>query len=538
MNKYKNAISKVKTSNEFRNKLIESMNTRQIEINLVEDKKYIRKNKFKKALASIVEILGLLLGSGLTYAGITGNLKFGESGIEFSKKIEEYQVQENQKLEYNGNIIELKSKVCDDGFVILQFDVTLSDEMSKFSEESYGLQYVSFNDEPITEDGIEVTRLSGANYNLIIDGKNYWLKGATDSQIISNIENKNYTLYQLWFLSDTEIGNKQEFTITLNNVCLMVGDKLINFDGKFDVDLSKANAMNNSITYNPDNATIKYERLTYHIEKIIESPMQTLIKVRQTLDNTTSKNVLMSSEDDYIGDLIYEVYDQNGNQISKYDIITKYVFYYKDGSIKELDDEEEFEYDGFYKYDIEGYIAVGQNDKITNLKVDVFELNEYKGITRNIGEYNINLKNGKVSTQNKNEITKIDEDAAITWDIDKISTKEIEGFSIDIKENYEITKSYEAPNLNEISADEINEQNATIITYEVTLKDTGSYFQLILFKDKSVYNSYDNDNYIRRNSNYQPVKIKENDKYVLVLNAFTNYNNNIIKDVINTISWK
>ena len=110
--------------------------------------------------------------------------------------------------------------------------------------------------------------------------------------------------------------------------------------------------------------------------------------------------------------------------------------------------------------------------------------------------------------------------------------------NIDIKENYEITKSYEAPNLNEISADEINEQNATIITYEVTLKDTGSYFQLILFKDKSVYNSYDNDNYIRRNSNYQPVKIKENDKYVLVLNAFTNYNNNIIKDVINTISWK
>ena len=66
MNKYKNAISKVKTSNEFRNKLIESMNTRQIEINFVEDKKYIRKNKFKKALASIVGILGLLLGSGLT----------------------------------------------------------------------------------------------------------------------------------------------------------------------------------------------------------------------------------------------------------------------------------------------------------------------------------------------------------------------------------------------------------------------------------------------------------------------------------------
>ena len=50
----------------------------------------------------------------------------------------------------------------------------------------------------------------------------------------------------------------------------------------------------------------------------------------------------------------------------------------------------------------------------------MFEINEYNGVTRNIGEYNIDLTNGKTTTQNKNEITEIDENAPITWNIDTI----------------------------------------------------------------------------------------------------------------------
>lgn len=420
MNNYKNTISKIETSKEFKNKLIETMNNRQSEINAKENKKYVRKSKVKKTITSIVGILGLLLSGGLVYAGVTGNLKLGDTGIEFSQNIKEYQEQENQKIEYKGNTIELTSKVCDDGFVILQFDVTLSDEQSKLAEETIGLQYVSFNDELVNEYGIEEPRLSGANYNLIIDGNKYWLRGATDSQIITNIENKNYTVYQLWFLSDAEIGNKEKFTITLDDVRIMVGEQLINFNGKFDIELSKTKTLENTITYNLNNVAINYGRLTANIEKIIESPMQTLIKIRRTLDDVTSKNLITLSENDYIGNLKYEIYDQNGNQISEYDLITKYVYYYKDGTIKEIDDEEGIEYDGFYKYDTEEYIAIAQNEKVTNLEIKVFEINEYNGITRNIGEYNIDLTNGKTTTQNKNEITEIDENAPITWNIDTI----------------------------------------------------------------------------------------------------------------------
>lgn len=420
MNNYKNTISKIETSKEFKNKLIETMNNRQSEINAKENKKYVRKSKVKKTITSIVGILGLLLSGGLVYAGVTGNLKLGDTGIEFSQNIKEYQEQENQKIEYKGNTIELTSKVCDDGFVILQFDVTLSDEQSKLAEETIGLQYVSFNDELVNEYGIEEPRLAGANYNLIIDGNKYWLRGATDSQIITNIENKNYTVYQLWFLSDAEIGNKEKFTITLDDVRIMVGEQLINFNGKFDIELSKTKTLENTITYNLNNVAINYGRLTANIEKIIESPMQTLIKIRRTLDDVTSKNLITLSENDYIGNLKYEIYDQNGNPISEYDLITKYVYYYKDGTIKEIDDEEGIEYDGFYKYDTEEYIAIAQNEKVTNLEIKVFEINEYNGITRNIGEYNIDLTNGKTTTQNKNEITEIDENAPITWNIDTI----------------------------------------------------------------------------------------------------------------------
>lgn len=420
MNNYKNTISKIETSKEFKNKLIETMNNRQSEINAKENKKYVRKSKVKKTITSIVGILGLLLSGGLVYAGVTGNLKLGDTGIEFSQNIKEYQEQENQKIEYKGNTIELTSKVCDDGFVILQFDVTLSDEQSKLAEETIGLQYVSFNDELVNEYGIEEPRLAGANYNLIIDGNKYWLRGATDSQIITNIENKNYTVYQLWFLSDAEIGNKEKFTITLDDVRIMVGEQLINFNGKFDIELSKTKTLENTITYNLNNVAINYGRLTANIEKIIESPMQTLIKIRRTLDDVTSKNLITLSENDYIGNLKYEIYDQNGNPISEYDLITKYVYYYKDGTIKEIDDEEGIEYDGFYKYDTEEYIAIAQNEKVTNLEIKVFEINEYNGVTRNIGEYNIDLTNGKTTTQNKNEITEIDENAPITWNIDTI----------------------------------------------------------------------------------------------------------------------
>jgi hypothetical protein len=400
VDKYKNDSSAIKPSDESKNNLIEKMNEKQAENNIKTNIRYAKKNKIRKTITSIVGIIGILLGGGLAYAGITGNFKFGDTGIEFSQNIEEYQVEENQSLESNGNIIELTSKVCDDGFVILQFNVTLSNEQSQSAEETCGLQYISFNDDIVNENGYEDTRLAGSNYNLIIDGEEYWLRGSTDSQIITNIENKNYTCYQLWFLSDTEIGDKEEFTITLDDVRLMVGENLINFDGKFEVELSKTKALDNTKTYELNNIAINYERLTANVEKIIESPIQTLIKVRRTLDDVTSKNFVTLSEDDYVGDLKYEVYDQNGNQISEYNVITKYVYYYKDGTIKESDNEEGIEYDGFYKYDTEEYIVIAQNDAITNLTVEVFEVNEYKGITRNIGEYDIDLTKGTVVTLN------------------------------------------------------------------------------------------------------------------------------------------
>jgi hypothetical protein len=319
----------------------------------------------------------------------------------------------------------------------------------------------------------------------------------------------------------------------------MVGEKLIKFDGKFEVELSNTKALGNTNVYEIDNTAIKYERMTANVEKVIETPMQTLIKINKTVEDVTNKNYATLSDDDYIGDLLYEVYGQDGNMLSEYNVITKYTFYYEDGTTKETTNEELEGYDGFYKYDTEEYIAIAQNDEITSITVEVHELNEYKGITRNIGEYYINLTDGTVGAENKNKIIEIDEDAPINWEIDSISISDIEGFSINIDGDYKIFTRFENPYLDDTGLEDcgvVEEENANVITYEIEISDTGAYFNLVLFKDKSVYNSY--DLYTSGDTDYTPTKIKENSNYILVLNAFSDYNYNLIKDIINTIEWK
>lgn len=541
MKNYKKAISEIKASDEFKSKLIKNLNEKQSEIYEKENIKFAKKHKVKNTIITILSILGLLGGSGLVYAGLTGNLKFGESGVEFSQNIAEYQEKViNQKLEKDGNVIELTSKVCDDGFLMLQFDITLSDDVKAFADEFGGLQYVSFNDNQsgITAVGYpEEPRLAGANYNLIIDGNEYWLRGATDSQIIENIENKNYTFYQLWFLSEEEIGNKEEFKITLDDVIIKVGEQLYNFDGKFDIDISKTKAMENTKIYTPENASIKYERLTSKIEKIIESPMQTLIKTNTTLEDITNRNYNNLDEDDYINNYLeYKVYDQNNNELSEYDVITKYVYYYKDGTTKSTDNEEgQFEWDGFYKYDTENYIAIAQNDEITNITVDIFEKNEYKGTRRNIGELNINLENGEVQSKNKNNVEIYDENSPSTWQLNTILPSQIDEFSIDIKDkNYTITRTYDKAISNGAYM-EGSKEDYDVALYEIDLKDTDAFFEIVVFKNKKLYNNYE---YISGDEDYKPTKISENDRYIAVLNAFTNNRENKIKNITNTIKLK
>ena len=234
-NKYFNAMSNIKMDDQKKKEIIQKM--MNVESN--NKKGVILMNKIRKTWISIAAILGIAACGGLAYAGIKNNKpNIEDFGIAFSDNYSEYEyVFEDQLLESNGTTIKLESAMCNEGFTVLKFDITLSDEIEQYENETCGLGYLSYNDE--IDDGNGFPRLAGANYNLIIDGTNQWLRGRCITNLNENIVNKNYTDYEIYFLSDNLLENKTKFTITLKDFCLNVGEKLYEIPGKLEFELDK-----------------------------------------------------------------------------------------------------------------------------------------------------------------------------------------------------------------------------------------------------------------------------------------------------------
>lgn len=403
-NKYKEAISKIEASEELKNTIIEKMEREQVKrsggIVL----------KIKKLITAIMSLLGLMACGGFVYAAVSGILNI--NGIKFSDECINYQETiENQIVEKDGTKVELVSTICDDGFLVLQFEVELNDKVSS-GPDDLGLTYVSFNDKLIEENEYKYLNLGGSNYNLIIDGERHWLRGAVDSQLIENIKNKNYTLYQLYFLPAEELENKETFTVTLDDIILAVNpdnenEGFIEMDGKFEVEVSKEKATQNTTTFENKNACVIFERLTHKVEKVSQTPMQTLIKVSSLTKDAILSNSTYLLDEDYIGFLEYEVYDQNDNELFTFTSTSGYEFYYPDGTVQKIitsSDTGGEEDDGYNKILMEEYIVVEKNEDIKSLRIEVYEKNDYYERTRNIGTHYIDLENKIITAESKNEI--------------------------------------------------------------------------------------------------------------------------------------
>lgn len=405
-NKYNEAISKIQASEELKNTIIEKMEREQVKkdgcIVLV----------IKKMITTIMSLLGLVACGGFVYAAVNGMLEI--NGIKFSDEYINYQeTVENQFLEKDETKIELVSTICDDGFLVLQFEVELNDNVSSGADD-IGLAYVSFNDKIIEENGYKDLDLGGANYNLIIDGEKHWLRGAVASRVIENIQNKNYTVYQLYFLPKEEVENKETFTVTLDDIILAVNtdsenEGYIEMDGKFEVEVSKEKAVQNTTIIENEDASVIYQRLTNKITKVSQTPLQTLIKLSSLTKDVTLSNSTYLLDEDYIGNLEYEVFDQNGNELFTYVTISGYEFYYPDGTVQKIStsDTEGTEKDGYNKILKEEYIVVEKNEDIKSLRVEVYEKNEYYERTRNIGTHYIDLEKGIITAESKNEIMNV-----------------------------------------------------------------------------------------------------------------------------------
>ena len=403
-NKYKEAISKIEASEELKNTIIEKMEREQVK----------RSGgiimKIKKVITAIMSLLGLMACGGFVYAAVSGMLDL--NGILFSDEYVNYQeTVENQIVEKEGTKVELVSTICDDGFLVLQFEIELNDNLA--GPEDLGLVNVSFNEKLVEENGDENLYFSGTNYNLIIDGEKHWLRGAVSNQLIENIKNKNYTLYQLYFLPAEAIENKETFTVTLDDIILVLNpdpEEYFEMDGKFEIEISKEKALQDTTTIENDNASVIYERLTHKVEKVSQTPMQTLIKLSSLTKDATLSNTTYLLDEEYIGNLEYDVYDQNGNELFTYVSTSGYEFYYPDGTVQKIttsSDTGGVEEYGYNKILMEEYIVTEKNEDIKSLRIEVYEKNDYYETTRNIGTHFIDLENGKITSESKNEIMDI-----------------------------------------------------------------------------------------------------------------------------------
>ena len=421
-NKYNEAISKIKVDENFKEKLILNLE-QESKKQIIEDNKYVRKDgiliKIRKVVMAIISALVMLMGSGVAYAALGGTINGIPAlewlGIKFSNNYVEYKEPvENQVIENEDVKIALQSTVCDDGFVILQFKVNVSeDRLSSYetedaeSEEGLTFSYLSFNDPVLNNGDYKYTELNGANYNLIIDGEKLWVRGEA-AQSVEEISKGEYLVYQMWFLDEYALDSKEEFEITLNDVSVGIGEECIAVDGGFNIELSKEKALNNTTTIIPkDDITLKYKKMEKSIEKISITPLQNIIKIKTVYKDISMEDLTYVLDEDYVGSVNYIAFDQNDNLISSFVTETEARIIYSDGIVEECEPGKfDFERNEFKEatYEIVEMVAVEQNEEINEIKLELYEVLDYSETIKNIMEYRIDLETNKIEKENKDVV--------------------------------------------------------------------------------------------------------------------------------------
>ena len=355
-------------------------------------------NKVAKVL--IIMIIATSFIGGIVYA--VSNIKIFEKPIFEWLKVNFSDEYENYREEVQGEIIqapskssvELVSTVCDEGFVILEFDVKLSAEDKKFlkigepilTDEyiNYANEYIKASDKYINDnkdlyefaidgkaealkeslkehtgevipDSIKFSYNFKSDINVseayvdrltnrfaIIDGEYKYVKLAPQS--VKQISEYEYKLYQMYFLTDKELGDKTKFTLTMKDWVITTEvrqpgdlDTYLKIDGEFNIDLSKEKAVQNSKNIEINCGEVVYDDkgLTQKIESIVVTPLQIIVKVHSTYENVGYNDLTNATSEDHIGIRQYKVLSEGGEEINSYSSEAKRIITYEDGKEEE-----------------------------------------------------------------------------------------------------------------------------------------------------------------------------------------------------------
>lgn len=345
------------------------------------------KIKLKNRIITIIlSIIMALLGSVTVYAVTSGKMNeipfIKRIGLKFSDEYENYKDNDVfQEVKNAETSVDLISTVCDDGFTILEFDVKLSkddkeelrlgesiitdedlEDAKKLDEKYIGT--INYSDEYNTlmrfKSVVNTIRLEfnknigelKRDYNIIIDKEKYYVK---NQQKVLKVSDYEYIVYQMYFLTDEVLQNKNTFTLTLElNEIANRGDeenykgsakgvivntthnkKSISIDGKFNIKVSKEKALENTKIIEPDDTKATYKQMTKNITEIKVTPLQIIVKIETKIENVSSSSLAGVNDKDYIGVINYNVSDDKGNKLLKYNFESKRTITYSNGKVEE-----------------------------------------------------------------------------------------------------------------------------------------------------------------------------------------------------------
>lgn len=418
-----------------RKKIKEKIAISVIKEELNQNNKVKRYSFIKKTITIAASLVIIIVGTVGVYAvcggTINGKPVIEWLGIRFSENYEEYKVDvQNEEISNNETSISLVGTVCDEGFTILEFDVRLSNDIKEklkigepvlteeymnippeeislteeeknliieeYSEQLIDSIYISFNNELITDE--TGTRLDNQNnYTVIIDGKEHWIRPRS-AQVATKISDNEYKVYQLYFLTDEELGDKKEFNITLNNPVITANYTQFNseeiyipIDGQFNASVSKEKAIQNTDIFIPNCEEIKHKNMISKVDKVINTPLQTIVKVSYTYNNINLKTLTDEKNDNYIDILEYNAYDENGNEFGTFAYETKRKIIYENGKSEEWEPGDIATSKNFNNAKMERteYIIIEKKENNSKVRIELKEKLDNKAF----GSFEINLEN-------------------------------------------------------------------------------------------------------------------------------------------------
>lgn len=404
--KYCDLLTKVKADDAFKADLIAALEEKQ------QKHRTARRFSMKKTkwIAAAAAVMAVVACTGAALAVLNSGFGAKHYGVQFSDQYPDYVVpvidqviggleatgQDGAVLQTSGDGIQvaLESSLCDTGFMDLQFRVKISEEKlaayRRPEDESWNvpLVYLSFND-PVTENsGVKSVRLGGANYTLILDGEELWLRGRT-AQSIEQVSAGEYVVQQLWFLDDSILDGKETFQVTLRDVAVGLGENCLPIDGEFNLTVSREKARQNTTLIElGENASWTRGNVTRTVEAISLTPLQNIVRIRTVYSDVSRENFWPENLD-------YLACSESGQAQATFSARIAASITYEDGVMEKLAEpgeydfsRQDFEHAVFETVEIVATAPIAGSDTIV---LKVYETDDRTIAVTNIADYKINL---------------------------------------------------------------------------------------------------------------------------------------------------